>query len=79
MQALLDRSTDRFAADALLALHLTFDKLVEIHHWCSLVIRRVVDADPLIDFSANQMDNIAASGATYAAAVDSVQHGVLRR
>jgi hypothetical protein len=34
MHALLDRSTDRFAADALLALHLTFDKLVEIHHWC---------------------------------------------
>jgi hypothetical protein len=64
MQALLDRS----AADALLALHLTFDKLVEIHHWCSLVIRRVFDADRLglIDFSANQMDNIAASGATYA-------------
>jgi hypothetical protein len=31
LPALLDRSTDRFAAGALLALHLTFGKLVKIH------------------------------------------------
>jgi hypothetical protein len=39
LKALLDRSTDRFAASSLSALHLTCDKLIETHHWCSLVMQ----------------------------------------